>query len=132
VLLLEHTAATACCKALTAVLHYALHIRYMIVTVAGCMHLGAHASLVAVMAIGGSQVVAGTLSIGEMSSFLLYSSLMAFNFGGLSSVYSDVMRALGASDRIMDIIRSGQQANVTHHCNGSLVQLFHNCFITVL
>jgi ABC-type multidrug transport system fused ATPase/permease subunit len=90
----------------------------MCVTAAGCMHLGAHASLVAVMAIGGSQVVAGTLSIGEMSSFLLYSSLMAFNFGGLSSVYSDVMRALGASDRIMDIIRSGQQASVTHHRNG--------------
>ncbi|KAG5191105.1 efflux ABC transporter [Tribonema minus] len=74
----------------------------------GSMHLGAHASLVAVMAAGGAQLVAGALTVGDMTSFLLYSTFMALNVSGLGSVYADAMRAIGASDRVMDIIRGAE------------------------
>ncbi|CAM9620990.1 unnamed protein product [Ascophyllum nodosum] len=74
----------------------------------GSMHFGGHASLCAVMALGGQQVASGALSVGDMTSFLLYSTFLAVNFGGLTGVYSQVMRALGASQRVMDIIRSAE------------------------
>ncbi|CAM9661395.1 unnamed protein product [Ectocarpus sp. 12 AP-2014] len=75
---------------------------------AGSMHFGGHASLCAVMALGGQQVASGALSIGDMTSFLLYSTFLAVNFGGLTGVYSQIMRALGASERVMAIINSAQ------------------------
>ncbi|CAN0048571.1 unnamed protein product, partial [Ectocarpus sp. 4 AP-2014] len=75
---------------------------------AGSMHFGGHASLCAVMALGGQQVASGALSIGDMTSFLLYSTFLAVNFGGLTGVYSQIMRALGASERVMAIINSAE------------------------
>ncbi|CAN0594113.1 unnamed protein product, partial [Ectocarpus sp. 12 AP-2014] len=43
-----------------------------------------------------------------MTSFLLYSTSLAANFGGLTGVYSKIMRALGASERVMAIINSAE------------------------
>eukprot|EP00752_Nemacystus_decipiens_P004588 g4188.t1 len=74
----------------------------------GSMHFGGHASLCAVMALGGQQVATGALSVGDMTSFLLYSTFLAVNFGGLTGVYSQIMRALGASERVMAIISSAE------------------------
>eukprot|EP00904_Undaria_pinnatifida_P000241 jgi/Undpi1/10217/HiC_scaffold_28.g12670.m1 len=79
----------------------------------GAMHFGGHASLCAVMALGGQQVAEGALSVGDMTSFLLYSTFLAVNFGGLTSVYSQLMRALGASERVMDIITSAEVPTAT-------------------
>ncbi|CAM9306059.1 unnamed protein product [Scytosiphon promiscuus] len=75
---------------------------------AGSMHFGGHASLCAVMAFGGQQVASGVLSVGDMTSFLLYSTFLAVNFSGLTGVYSQIMRALGASERVMSIISSAE------------------------
>ncbi|CAM9224865.1 unnamed protein product [Pylaiella littoralis] len=79
----------------------------------GSMHFGGHASLCAVMALGGQQVASGALSVGDMTSFLLYSTFLAVNFGGLTGVYSQVMRALGASERVMAIISSAEAPTAT-------------------
>lgn len=36
------------------------------------------------------QVASGVLTVGDMTSFLLYSTFLALNFGGLTGVYSQV------------------------------------------
>lgn len=53
---------------------------------------------------GGRQVLAGTLSVGELSSFLLYTMIVAFSVASLGSLYADFMRATGAAERIFEIL----------------------------
>ena len=49
-------------------------------------------------------VLSGSISAGDLASFLLYSMLVAGNISALSSTYADVMRAVGASGRVFAII----------------------------
>lgn len=45
-----------------------------------------------------------TISVGELSSFLLYAAYTGVSIGGLSTFYSDINKGLGASSRIWEII----------------------------
>jgi len=70
----------------------------------GTVHLAANFSLVAVLGYGGHLVLAGDLTAGSLTSFLIYSLYVGFNITNLSSVYSELMRGVGASSRIFSII----------------------------
>ena len=48
--------------------------------------------------------MAGDLSVGMLTSFLLYSVYLAFNFGALSTVYADLMKAVGAAERMLGLM----------------------------
>ena len=48
--------------------------------------------------------MAGELSVGMLTSFLLYSVYLAFNFGALSTVYADLMKAVGAAERMLGLM----------------------------
>ena len=56
-----------------------------------------------VLWMGARQVLAGALSFGELSQFLLYSIYMAMAAGMLSEVWGDVQRAAGAMERLMEL-----------------------------
>lgn len=53
---------------------------------------------------GGLLVSEQAISVGELSSFLLYAAYTGVSISGLSSFYSDINRGLGASSRIWEII----------------------------
>lgn len=53
---------------------------------------------------GGLLVSEQAISVGELSSFLLYAAYTGVSIGGLSTFYSDINRGLGASSRIWEII----------------------------
>lgn len=53
---------------------------------------------------GGLLVSEQAISVGELSSFLLYAAYTGVSISGLSTFYSDVNRGLGASSRIWEII----------------------------
>lgn len=53
---------------------------------------------------GGMMVSSQSLSIGDLSAFLLYAAYIGVSLGGLSSFYSELNRGLGASTRLWDII----------------------------
>lgn len=53
---------------------------------------------------GGLLVSEQTISVGELSSFLLYAAYTGVSISGLSTFYSDINRGLGASSRIWEII----------------------------
>ncbi len=53
---------------------------------------------------GGRQVAAGTITVGELTAFLLYTGLVAVSFGSLASLYGDFMRAIGASERVFELL----------------------------
>ena len=49
-------------------------------------------------------LVEGTLTIGELTSFLLYTLTVAFSLGAISGLYEDFMKAIGASERVFELI----------------------------
>tara|TARA_B110000208_G_C11636772_1_gene382879 strand:- start:42 stop:824 length:783 start_codon:yes stop_codon:yes gene_type:complete len=70
----------------------------------GIVHTAANGAILGVLGYGGSMVVGGEISAGDLASFLLYSMLVAGNVSAMSSTYADVMRAVGASGRVFTII----------------------------
>ncbi len=63
-------------------------------------------SIAIVLLIGGYDIVNGNMTAGNLSSFIFYAILVATSIGSLSEIYSDWQRALGASDRIFEIINA--------------------------
>ena len=55
---------------------------------------------------GGHDVVAGRLSAGALSSFIFYSIMVAGSIGALSEVASDMQRAAGSADGILDLLNT--------------------------
>ncbi|XP_046632752.1 ATP-binding cassette sub-family B member 10, mitochondrial-like [Daphnia pulicaria] len=53
---------------------------------------------------GGLMVADSSLTVGQLSAFLLYAAYVGISMGGLSSSYSEMMKGLGASTRIWQLI----------------------------
>jgi len=70
----------------------------------GAVHIGANGAILCVLGYGGSMVVAGTITAGELTGFLMYSLLLAGNVSSLSGTYAEVMKAVAAADRVWEII----------------------------
>ena len=56
-----------------------------------------------VLWVGGHDVLAGRMTAGSLSSFIFYSILVSTSIGGLSEVFSDWQRAVGALERIIEV-----------------------------
>src|SRR5690606_30498170 len=63
-------------------------------------------TIVFVLWIGARQVQAGTLSMGELGAFLIYAALVAGGVGTLAEVWGDVMRASGATGRLLELLHA--------------------------
>lgn len=60
--------------------------------------------MLTVLAIGGRMVSAGTISIGQLSSFLMYTAYTGSSMFGLSSFYNELMKGLGAATRLFELL----------------------------
>lgn len=60
--------------------------------------------LVFIIWYGGRLVISGELSVGALTSFLLYVITVAFSVGMLGSLWTDFMSAVGASERIFELL----------------------------
>ncbi len=58
----------------------------------------------AVMWYGGRQVLEGALSIGQLTSFLIYTLMIAGSIASFTGLYSQFQEALGASSRIFELL----------------------------
>ena len=74
--------------------------------------LAMQGSLLAVLAVGGQQVIDGILSYGDLSAFLMYTVFLGFNAGALGGAYAEVRRAAGASERLLEIMARQPQMTV--------------------
>ena len=61
-------------------------------------------AVVGVLWAGSQSVLNGTMSGGELSQFVLYAILAASAFAALSEVWGEVMRAAGATERLMELL----------------------------
>lgn len=63
-------------------------------------------TIIFVLWIGARQVHAGLLTSGELASFVLYAALVAGGVGTMAEVWGDVMRAAGATERLLDLLHA--------------------------
>ncbi|KAF1313854.1 Exonuclease 1, partial [Globisporangium splendens] len=61
-------------------------------------------SMLGVLGYGGQMVADGLITSGELTSFLLYTLYVGFSFAGMSSFYSDLMKGIGASTRVFELL----------------------------
>lgn len=54
--------------------------------------------------VGGSDVLSGTMSAGELGAFVFYAILVASAVATLSEVFGELQRAAGATDRLMELM----------------------------
>jgi len=63
-------------------------------------------TIIFVLWIGARQVSAGTMTGGELASFVLYAMMVAGAVGTMSEVWGDVMRAAGATERLLELLHA--------------------------
>lgn len=62
-----------------------------------------------VLWLGGHDVLAGRISAGDLSAFVLYAALVAGSTGAISEVVSDLQRAAGATERLFELLAAVPQ-----------------------
>ena len=75
----------------------------------------AFATLALVLWVGGRQVLAGTLTAGELVAFLLYTLSVAGAIGTFTGLYSQLQEALGASRRIFELLEERIEVREPEH-----------------
>ncbi len=70
----------------------------------GVAGFAGYAALALVVWYGGRMVLDATMSVGDLTAFLLYTLMVAVALGSLSSLYGDFMRAAGASERVFQLM----------------------------
>jgi subfamily B ATP-binding cassette protein MsbA len=64
----------------------------------------AYSAIAIVLWVGSRQVISGTLTPGQLVSFLLYTMMVAAPIGTFTGLYSQFQQALGASERVFELL----------------------------
>jgi len=68
--------------------------------------LMAFSVIVFVLWVGAQQVTAGTMTLGDLTQFVLYAVLIAGSIGALSETWGDLQRAAGATERLVELMQA--------------------------
>lgn len=63
-----------------------------------------YAAIVGVLWYGGRLVIAKEMSVGDLTSFILYAMTVAISVGSLGSLWTDFMAATGAAKRVFELL----------------------------
>jgi len=75
-------------------------------------------AIVAVIWYGANLVLAGTMTTGTLLSFVLYTTFIGGSIAGLGDLYGQVQRAIGSSERVLDIIgEQGEYDQLRQHAS---------------
>ncbi|HUH02890.1 MAG TPA: ABC transporter transmembrane domain-containing protein [Kofleriaceae bacterium] len=61
-------------------------------------------AIAAILWMGGREVIAGNLSPGELTAFVMYTAIVAGALANVAGLYGTLQRAAGATERLFDII----------------------------
>lgn len=65
------------------------------------INLSTNSALIAVLRVGGGLIANGEMTVGSLTSFAIQSSFVGLGFSGLSTLYSDYVKALDAATRFV-------------------------------
>ena len=63
-------------------------------------------TIIFVLWVGANQVQAGGMTGGQLASFILYAALVAGGVGTMAETWGDVMRAAGATERLLELLHA--------------------------
>ncbi|MGC2047629.1 MAG: ABC transporter transmembrane domain-containing protein [Gallionella sp.] len=63
-------------------------------------------TIIFVLWVGANQVHDGSMTGGQLASFILYAALVAGGVGTMAEVWGDVMRAAGAAERLLELLHA--------------------------
>ncbi|KAI8379607.1 P-loop containing nucleoside triphosphate hydrolase protein [Radiomyces spectabilis] len=66
--------------------------------------LSGNLAVLAVLWYGGHMVMNHAITIGELTSFMLYTAYVGTSLGGMTSFYSEIMKGVGASERLFNLL----------------------------
>ena len=66
--------------------------------------------IVGVMWYGASLVASGEMSVGELVSFVLYTTFIGGSIAGLGDIYSQLQKAIGSSERVIELLVEEEEA----------------------
>ncbi|MBC6365509.1 ABC transporter ATP-binding protein [Algoriphagus sp. AK58] len=66
--------------------------------------------IVGVMWYGASLVSSGEMSVGELVSFVLYTTFIGGSIAGLGDIYSQLQKAIGSSERVLEILEEDAES----------------------
>jgi len=67
------------------------------------------AALALMIWVGGQDVISGTMSAGELTAFVVYAVIVAAAVGAISQVISELQRAAGAMERLMELLEANNE-----------------------
>ena len=71
----------------------------------GCTRAAGNAGAITILAVGGALVAGGALSVGALTSFVIYTLYISGALGTLSACYGEIKRAEGTGARLFDVLR---------------------------
>ena len=89
----------------------------------GLMSVLGFSAVVFIVWYGGKLVILGEMSVGTLTSYILYVMTVAFSAGLLASLYTDFMSAFGAGHRIFELL---EKATVTLENTSKPLKLIEN------
>ncbi len=70
----------------------------------GVTSFAGYGAIAIVLWLGGRAVLQGEMTVGDLTSFVLYTLTVAFALGALGGLWVDFMRAVGAGERVFEIM----------------------------
>lgn len=83
-------------------------------------------AIAAMLWVGGNDVIAGRTSAGELAAFIFYAFIVAGSVGAFSEVISDLQRAAGATERLVELLSTPsalpapEQPRLPEHNDGAI------------
>lgn len=87
-------------------------MRSFLITIVITLVFGA---LAAMIWVGGQDVINNTMSAGELTAFVAYAVLVASAVGAISQVISELQRAAGAMERLMELLEAKNEITAPEH-----------------
>lgn len=76
-------------------------------------------AIVAVVWYGVRLSIAGEMSVGQLISFVLYSTFVGASFGGIAELYAQIQKAIGATERVFELLEeTPEKINATQNTSG--------------
>ncbi|EMP25131.1 ATP-binding cassette sub-family B member 10 [Chelonia mydas] len=94
----------------------------------GATGLSGNMIVLSVLYKGGLLMGSAHMTVGELSSFLMYAFWVGVSIGGLSSFYSELMKGLGAGGRLWELIERKPELPF----NGGFLFLYHFALVLSL
>ncbi len=72
-------------------------------------------SITAVFWYGATLLAEGKLTSGDLISFIIYSMFIAGSIGGLGNIYGQIQKAIGASERVLEVLGENSESESTYN-----------------